>query len=100
MKYSFLILLSFVFIFVSGFSQDTENIKVNSDIELHKINDEFYIHTTWFNFPGFGLYPSNGLVLIKNGKALLIDTPVTNSQTEMIYDYLKNSMQSTIIQVN
>lgn len=72
MKYLFLILLSFVVISMSGFSQDIANIKVNSEIELYKINDKFYIHTTWFDFPGFGRYPSNGLVLLKNGKALLI----------------------------
>lgn len=80
-------------------SQNIKEVSINPDIKLIKIDNSFYIHKTFFNFPGFGRYPSNGLIFIKNGKALLIDTPVTNSQTEMLYDYLKSSMQSTITQV-
>jgi len=61
-------------------------IIVSEDIRLIQIKDSFYIHTSWFNFPGFGRYPSNGLIFIKNGKALLIDTPVSNDQTSQIHN--------------
>ena len=99
MKYLFSILLSVALVSVPAFSQVTEIIRVNSDIELHKIDNEFYVHTTWFDFPGFGRYPSNGLCLVKNGRVLLIDTPVTNSQTEVLYNHLRNSLRATITKV-
>ena len=99
MKYFSILFLAIVFSSLAAYSQDVNHIKINSDIQLIKVNDSFYIHKIWFNFSGFGRYPSNGLIFIKNGKALLVDTPVTNSQTEILFDYLKNSMQSTITQV-
>ena len=64
--------------------RDFEHVRVNSNIELIKINENFYVHTSWFDFPGFGRFPSNGLIFVKNGKALLIDTPNTNEQTQIL----------------
>ena len=49
-------------------------IKVSEDIELIKIEDGFYIHTSWFSFPDFGRVPSNGLIFIDNGNAILVDS--------------------------
>ena len=74
-------------------------IRVNKDIELTRLKESFYVHTSWYKFPGVGRYPSNGLVFIKNGKALLIDTPVRNSQTKQLYNYLKVSMNVEITKV-
>ena len=74
-------------------------IIVNEDIKLIRIKNSFYIHTSWFNFPGFGRYPSNGLIFIKNGKALLIDTPVSNDQTKRLHNFLKESMKLEITKV-
>lgn len=74
-------------------------IKITRDIELIKLTESFYIHTTWFDFPGFGRYPSNGLIFIKNKKALLIDTPVENRQTELLYKFLRDSLDAEIMEV-
>lgn len=73
--------------------------KISEDIELIHIKDSVYIHKTWYDFPGFGRYPSNGLIFIKNGKALLIDTPVTEKQTKAICEYLKREMKVTVKEV-
>ena len=74
-------------------------IIVSEDIRLIQIKDSFYIHTSWFNFPGFGRYPSNGLIFINNGKALLIDTPASIDQTNQMHDFLKKSMKVEISKV-
>ncbi len=94
-----LLILFFCFFFVDqGFSiGNNKTISVNEDIDLIQLSDELYVHTTWYDFPGIGRYPSNGLIFIKNGKALLIDTPVTNSQTKQLYGYLKTRLNVEII---
>lgn len=66
-------------------------IIVNNDIELIHLRDSIYMHKTFHEFP-FGRYPSNGLVIIKNGKAVMVDTPVTIEQTKQLTDYLKDSI--------
>ncbi|MCP4670750.1 MAG: subclass B1 metallo-beta-lactamase [Desulfobacula sp.] len=76
-----------------------EHIRVNTDIELTKINENFYIHTSWFDSPGYGRFPSNGLIFVKNGKALLIDTPNTNEQTLTLYNFLHDHLKAVITKI-
>jgi len=78
---------------------DLQHIKVNQNIELTKINENFYIHTSWFDFPGSGRFPSNGLIFVKNGKALLIDTPNTNEQTLILYNFLQNHLKAVVTKI-
>lgn len=73
--------------------------KISTDIELVKLEKNFYVHTTWYDFPGFGRFPSNGLLFVKNKKAILIDTPNSNEQTEELLSYLKDSLQVEIEKV-
>lgn len=75
---------------------DCEHIEVNGNLELIKINENYYVHTSWFDFPGFGRFPSNGLIFVKNGKALLIDTPNTSEQTLILYNFLQNHLKAVI----
>jgi hypothetical protein len=34
-----------------------------SEIQLIQLADRFYVHTSWYDFPGLGRFPSNGLRL-------------------------------------
>lgn len=47
---------------------------------------------TWHQSENYGRFPSNGLIVIKNGQALMIDTPMDNDKTEQLTKYLKDSM--------
>ena len=73
--------------------------KISADIELIKLVDNFYVYTTWYYFPKFGRFPSNGLIFLKNQKAILIDTPNSNEQTEELLIYLTDSLQVEIEKV-
>ncbi len=93
------LLLSLI-ILTSGvlISQETE-IKINDNIKLIKLNESFYVHESLFNFDGAGTFASNGLIFIKNGKAILIDTPNDNIQTKQLVDYLAKNMNIEIEKV-
>src|SRR6056297_934607 len=82
-----------VFLSISIFGQ---NIQINSDIELIPISDSVYVHTTWETSEQWGRFPSNGMIIIKSGKAVMIDTPFDNAKTEIIYNYLRDSMDVKI----
>ncbi len=92
-----LVLFFCFFLVGQGFSfENKKTISVSEDIHLIQLSDEIYVHTTWYDFPGIGRYPSNGLIFIKNGKALLLDTPVTNNQTKQLYSYFKTRLNVKI----
>jgi len=69
-----------------------QKIQINEDIELIPLGVSVYVHTTWENWPNAGRFCSNGLIVIKNGKAVIIDSPMNNEKTEIIYNYLLNEM--------
>ncbi len=72
------------------------NIKISDDLELSKISDHCYIHLSYTLLESGHRMPANGLVYINQRKALIIDTPWTNDLTQLLIDYLRDSMQVSI----
>jgi metallo-beta-lactamase class B len=77
----------------SCYTQDTGVISISDDIHLIALKDSVFIHVSYHSADGFGRFPSNGLLIIKNGKALMIDTPMDNLKTRMLLDYLNDTME-------
>jgi metallo-beta-lactamase class B len=50
-------------------------------VELTKINDQIWIHTSYSDYKG-NLIPSHGLLAVTNAGIVLVDTPWTNDQTK------------------
>ncbi len=69
-----------------------EDIFVDNDIQLIHLKDSVFIHVSWSESEKYGRFPSNGLVVVKNGEAILVDTPMDNDKTKRLYQYLKNKM--------
>lgn len=68
-------------------------------IELTKINDQIWVHTSYFNYMG-NLIPSYGLLALTNAGIVLVDTPWNNDQTKellkMVKDQFKRSVKLAI----
>ena len=77
---------------VSSIAQTNEKIVIDNDIQLIHLQDSIYVPVTWHQSENYGRFPSNGLIVIKNGQALMIDTPMDNDKTEQLTKYLKDSM--------
>ncbi|HAF27533.1 MAG TPA: subclass B1 metallo-beta-lactamase [Bacteroidales bacterium] len=92
-----------VVVFVFGLfylkAQTNNNIIINDDIQLIHIDDSVYVHITWESSESFGRFSSNGLIFIKNGQAVMIDTPFDNSKTRILTEYLQDSMHIKIKQL-
>lgn len=75
---------------VTATAQVNHKITIDEDIQLIQLQDSIFVHVTWHELDDFGRFPSNGLILIKNGQALMIDTPMDNDKTERLTRYLKD----------
>ncbi|MCF8357325.1 MAG: subclass B1 metallo-beta-lactamase [Prolixibacteraceae bacterium] len=91
MKKLFLFLFAITATISMAFAQPGK-ITINPDVELISIKPGFYMHISYTNSEQFGRYSSNGMVVIQNGKALMIDTPDNNQKTEALYNFLADSM--------
>jgi metallo-beta-lactamase class B len=73
-------------------AQTGDKIVIDEDVQLIYLQDSIYVHVTWHYHDDFVRFPSNGLIVIKNGQALMIDTPMDNNKTERLTKYLKDSL--------
>lgn len=81
------------FYYANGFVEKhlDKSIKINDDLELVRLTPDCFLYTAWSDIENWGRIGSNGLVLISNGKALLIDSPTLESQTvELAWWFDKN----------
>lgn len=54
-------------------------------VELKRINDAVWVHTTYATFQG-NKYPANGMVVVTKEGIVLVDTPWTNQQTKELIE--------------
>ncbi len=87
-------LLAILFIATISMHSNAQNkIEINKDIFLYHIQDSIFVHVTYENSEEWGRFSSNGLIYIKNGDAIMIDTPMDNEKTEVIHQYLTNNFK-------
>ena len=87
-----ILILIFGLIGISQLLTQTYNkIIIDEDIHLIHLQDSIYVHVTWHHLENFGRFSSNGLIVIKNGQALMIDTPMDEDKTIRLTRYLKES---------
>lgn len=80
----------------SALGQDNQKITIDDDIQLIHLQDSIFIHETWHDHETYGRFPSNGLLIIRHGEALMIDTPFDNAKTQKLSEFLRDSMSVNI----
>jgi metallo-beta-lactamase class B len=78
--------------FVPLLAQTDKEIVIDEDIQLIHLQDSIFVHVTWHYLNAFGRFPSNGLIIIKDGQAIMIDTPIDNDKTSRLTKYLRDEM--------
>ncbi len=66
---------------LAGTGQENETKTKTSQVELKRINDNFWVHISYQDFNGKP-FPSNGLVVVTDKGLLLIDTTWNDEQME------------------
>lgn len=65
---------------------------ISEDIKLIQLKDSVFMHISADYDKEYGRFTSNGIVFIRNGKALIIDTPMDTNKTKDLIEYLSGSM--------
>jgi glyoxylase-like metal-dependent hydrolase (beta-lactamase superfamily II) len=58
------------------------------ELEIKKIEEGVYLYTAYEKIEGWGLVGSNGLVVLDNKDAYLIDTPISAKDTEVLVKWI------------
>ena len=71
------------------FSHAQDSIRVSADLVIVPISSNAYIHTSYFYKAGIGRFPSNGLIYVAGKKVMLVDTPMSDSTTQRLIDWIE-----------
>lgn len=64
--------------------------EVIPSVKITKIQQNIYLHKSYNDVKGFGLVSSNGLIVIEDDKAFIVDTPWSEKDTEILVNWIKD----------
>lgn len=79
---------SAISIFLLLFASSTFAEDQLPELEIKKIEEGVYLYTAYEKIEGWGLVGSNGLVVLDNKDAYLIDTPISAKDTEILVKWI------------
>ncbi|MBL4661908.1 MAG: DIM/SIM/IMP family subclass B1 metallo-beta-lactamase [Alcanivoracaceae bacterium] len=60
------------------------------DLIIEEIQKDIYLHKSFSHVDGFGIVSANGLVVVENKKAFIIDTPWSEKDTAKLVQWIRN----------
>jgi metallo-beta-lactamase class B len=96
MKIKLIMRIAFLFSTSICAAQNSNTISINEDLQLIHLEDSIFIHVSWHSIEPYGRFPSNGMIIIRNGNAVMIDTPMDTEKTKTLVKFIEDSLQSKI----
>ena len=72
-----------------------KNVKISDDISITQLSDKVYTYVSLAEIEGWGMVPSNGMIVI-NHQAALLDTPINDAQTETLVNWVTDSLHAKV----
>jgi len=80
--------------------QNTENIVYTSDnLIIKQLTPNTYQHTSFLQTETFGNVPCNGMIVINNNEAIVVDTPVNDETSYELINWISRDKNAKIIAV-
>ena len=96
---SILTALPFIVVGAGGYpvvAADPPSYELDGDLQIVSVVPGVWRHVSFKAIPEFGRVPANGLIVVGTDSAALIDTPWTEDQTGLLFDWAKRELGATI----
>ena len=91
------ILLVAIICFSSIKTLSSQNIEYSTPIlKIQKLEENLFIHTSYLEIENYGSFPSNGMIYFNENEAIIFDTPVNDSASEELINWIQNKKQKNI----
>ncbi len=61
------------------------------ELKIQKIYEDVFLHQSFKHVKGFGLVSSNGLVVVDDENAFIVDTPWSDDDTEKLVNWIRDN---------
>ncbi|NME67554.1 subclass B1 metallo-beta-lactamase [Flammeovirga aprica] len=69
--------------------EEEKDIYVSHQLVIRPLTEHVYLHTSFLETQSYGRVPCNGIVVMDDGEAIIIDSPTTEESSIELLDWLK-----------
>jgi len=73
-----------------------EGVRIADDVTVQSLADDVWVFTAYFDVPETGRVGANGLVIISDREAVLVNVPWTDEQTAALFDWIEEKQSATV----
>lgn len=77
-------------------AQKYRKIQVTDSLYIQQISPSTYVHTSFIQIKDYGPFPSNGLIYVVDGAAIVFDTPVYPAEGDALIEWLTYDLKVEI----
>lgn len=86
----------FVFLFFMNTIFSADTLRISPNLYLLKLTENTFIHTSMHFDKEWGRFGSNGMIVIDNGEVALFDTPMDDSLSQKLINFIQDSLKAKI----
>lgn len=80
-------------------SRAAGTIALSKDVEVRKLTDSVWLHTSFLEHNKFGRVGANGIIVVDSGEACMIDLPWNDNQTGLLFDWIGSYQDARVTKV-
>ena len=78
-------------------SQSIDKLHYESEnLRIERLTESTYVHISYLETDTWGKVPCNGLIVVDNGEAIVIDTPTNDKASDELIDWIENKEGSKV----
>ena len=90
-------LFGFLLLFTGfAFAQNPDEGLQTDNLIIEKMKSHVYRHVTYFKSETYGRVPCNGMIVFDKGEAIIFDTPVDDSTSNAVIDWVEKSLKCKV----
>ena len=87
-----------IFLLISwfGFTQDESFVYNSSSLKVKKVSEHAFIHISFLENQDYGKVPCNGMIVISDNEAVVLETPVDDEVSEELIKWIEEEKGAEI----
>ncbi len=88
-----------ILLFLNCKSKKLETTYNTESLQIIPLSNNCYLHISFIDIPDYGKFKCNGLIFMKEGEAMVFDTPATQEDSQELIDWLQREKKLEVIAV-
>lgn len=91
-------IIAIIVILLTGIQNiQSQQIEYSSPtLKIEKLRENLFVHTSYLHIQDYGNFPCNGMIYFNDNEAIIFDTPINDTVSEELIDWITDKQKKTI----